>query len=168
MGPWCEPERPQRGNRGARARGYVGTIPKCGGKSSCFEKPGPASPFKQTMRNVAQQRAAAAAEEGGELFRAIEEQINKHPSAEWRQRAMRDFARLIRAAADGTPPGLVPFTCHSKRHGGAEKKAQHHHVLCKDKGKSYKEDERVVSAVLLRLRERAPSLVEQQLRVANE
>ena len=115
----------------------VVTTPKCGGKSACWDKPGPSSGYRMSSAAAAQAKQAQAVATGGDLYACIEVLVNKHPEEGWCKRAIRDLQAYIRGAKDGVLPGLIASACEKcfkqaipgVRFGGS------HHVMCKRSAK---------------------------------
>ena len=128
-------------------------IPKCGGKAQCFDKPGPTSKFKMSVRANAQSLAAQAQVDGGTCYACVASIIASHDKEAWRKRATRDIEKYVRAAQNGTRPGLVSSGCECR-------KGTPHHIFCKKNDKVRAEDRNIMHKIEKELRVVAAGVVQ--------
>ena len=120
---------------------------KCGGKGKAFEKPGPASPFKEAARRSAKSRRSMAQAALGNVLAEAETILDEHPEIEWRERAKSQVPRFVTAALEGTRPEAVSFTCSKCTASGHA-----HHFMCGRNKRPKERDERVKGLLKFKLR----------------
>ena len=133
----------------AHRRVQSGTMVKCGGKGkAAFEKPGPASPFKEAAhRSAKSRRSMAQAAALGNVLAEAETILDEHPEIEWRERAKSQLPRFVTAALQGTKPEAVSFMCSKCTASGHA-----HHFMCVRNKRPKERDERVKGLLKFKLR----------------
>ena len=133
----------------AAERLFSGVTVKCGGKSTCFVKPGPDSKYIVSRRNAARRIEMARRAAGGELYAKIDLITHEHPKGDaWAKRAMVELSEFIEAANDGIDYWQHEFSC-AKCNGKA---GVGHHVVCSDNNKARADDKKVMSKVFKALK----------------